>query len=50
MAHAAARRAAAAEAEATRLRSENGDLRRELDALDPAFFDEVMDMKVGPSA
>jgi hypothetical protein len=23
------------------------DLRRELDALDPAFFDEVMDMKVG---
>ena len=28
-----------------RLRLENADLRAELDALDPAFFDEVMEMK-----
>ena len=32
-------------AEAARLRAENADLRAELDALDPAFFDEVMEMK-----
>ena len=37
--------AAAAEAELRRLAAENADLRAELDALDPAFFDEVMDMK-----
>ena len=43
--HAAAQRVAAAEEEAQRLRGENADLRAELDALDPAFFDEVMDMK-----
>ena len=30
---------------AERLRLENADLRAELDALDPAFFDEVMAMK-----
>ena len=30
---------------AERLRQENADLRLELDALDPAFFDEVMEMK-----
>ena len=30
---------------AERLRLENADLRLELDALDPAFFDEVMEMK-----
>ena len=36
---------AATEAELRRLAAENADLRAELDALDPAFFDEVMDMK-----
>ena len=31
--------------EIKRLQNENADLRAELDALDPAFFDEVMEMK-----
>jgi len=35
----------ASETLAERLRLENADLRAELDALDPAFFDEVMAMK-----
>ena len=34
-----------AEVEIKRLQNENADLRAELDALDPAFFDEVMEMK-----
>ena len=38
-------RITAAEVEIRRLQNENGDLRAELDALDPAFFDEVMEMK-----
>lgn len=38
-------RITAAEVEIKRLQNENADLRAELDALDPAFFDEVMEMK-----
>jgi centrosomal protein CEP290 len=34
-----------AAAEIAALRAENADLKVELDALDPAFFDEVMEMK-----
>jgi centrosomal protein CEP290 len=38
-------RIASAEVEIKRMQNENADLRAELDALDPAFFDEVMEMK-----
>ena len=38
-------RIASAEMEIKRMQNENADLRAELDALDPAFFDEVMEMK-----